>query len=688
MSPVPATVAVQLRFNEPLNPLTVNTSSITLQAPNRALIDAAVSLDDTGTLVTLTPKYPLALEQQYTANWSVADWAANMATGTTYFTVGPPGTTATALIGIDPRDGSNDVSTSPSIQAFFTNPVQLTLGNDSFHLLQDGVPVPGTLSVNWAQLTFTPAKNLLPGTTYRIALSGAVDAFGNAIPAAASTFTVAAPGMALTQLQLLSTAPANGAVGVPANAPIHLTFNKPVTTASALSLNTSAGSAYSGYPNLYVSTQVEGNDVVIQPTAPLSGGSLVAVTGRVQDSAGFMVSINFSFTVVPVPDTTPPTLAYTFPAAGSTIPASGTGLVLRFSKPVIVGQNAIRLIGGSGIYSPTWSIAPDGRTVTASPDLTPASDITVAVTSELTDFAGNAIAPVSYTLHVLSADATNLPEVESVTPPAGAIGVPVDATIQVQFTHAMDPVSVGLGLHVTANGVPITGSVAASSDGYTFVFTPDIRFTMGAAIAAFVGRPAEDLTGQEASPFNSSFTVINDSSKLPAAVALFASASAVDVRFDAPLDRYSPAPYIRSEFAPIPSHWELRASDWLRIVPEAPLEFGHPYCLALDGRTEFPLRLAPASIEPAIESATYDGAAIRIRFEEEVNPLTLGTIQLRRPDGAPAAYFLETTVDRKGAVLRPASTEPVFIVIIDGVESTAGAVLPQKQWRVIAPLRR
>src|ERR1700733_3335636 len=99
----------------------------------------------TGSVATLTPKYPLAVEQQYTAYWSVADLAGNMSTGNTYLTIGLPGTIPTALIGIDPRNGSNDVSTTAPIQAFFNNRVLLSLGNDSFQLLQGTVSVPGSV---------------------------------------------------------------------------------------------------------------------------------------------------------------------------------------------------------------------------------------------------------------------------------------------------------------------------------------------------------------------------------------------------------------------------------------------------------------------------------------------------------------------------------------------------------------
>jgi hypothetical protein len=70
--------------------------------------------------------------------------------------------------------------------------------------------------------------------------------------------------------------------------------------------------------------------------------------------------------------------------------------------------------------------------------------------------------------------------------------------------------------------------------------------------------------------------------------------------------------------------WEIRAGDWLRIVPEAPLDPRRQYRLMLDAHTEFPLRLAGSS-EPAIA-----GVALTV---------TPKTLQLIRPEGMAVTYF-------------------------------------------------
>jgi hypothetical protein len=352
---------------------------------------------------------------------------------------------------------------------------------------------------------------------------------------------------------------------------------------------------------------------------------------------------------------------------------------------VTITPNAIRVIGGANT---SWYVAQDGRTVSGSANLTPDSDITIAITSDLTDLAGNPITPVSYQLHTLSADESNLPRVKSVTPPAGAINVPVDSAIQLQFTHVMDLVSVGLGLHATADGIPITGSITPSPDARSVEFKPDVQFRKGALVTVVVAPPAEDANGQLLDTFNSSFTVIKDAALTePVPISLSASATAIDVRFDAPLDLYRPAPYIRSGFEHISSRQELRGRDWLRILPDEPLQPGRPYHLVIDAHTEFPLRWAGALMESAIESAVYDGVMVRIRFDSEINPVTVGTrtLQLTRPDGAPVLYFFELALDRREIVLRPATLEPGLILIVDGPESVSGAPLLRQRHVLAAP---
>jgi hypothetical protein len=205
--------------------------------------------------------------------------------------------------------------------------------------------------------------------------------------------------------------------------------------------------------------------------------------------------------------------------------------------------------------------------------------------------------------------------------------------------------------------------VAASADNMTFTFQADAPFNKGASVQIVVGPPVEDLATQAVTAFTSSFTVIKDSTA-PIPVMLSATATAVDVRFDAPLDHYQPDPYLRSGFQRIPSHWELRGRDWLRIVPDSPLEQGPDYRLVLDPRTEFPLRLVDDSNPPKVQEVTYDGRTLRFRFDQE---LTFPLIALTTPDGSAVAYDLDRSIDGRELRLRLKSEQPDLLVHVFGL---------------------
>jgi Bacterial Ig-like domain len=423
-----------------------------------------------------------------------------------------------------------------------------------------------------------------------------------------------------------------------------------------------------------VSISVDGNSVVLRPIPALFGGP-VLVTANVADNSGGRASVQLSFGVLPSLDTTPPVLEYSFPAPGSVIPAFSSRMSLRFSEPVIVTQQAIRIIGASGGAGGFQGgvLGSDQRTLVFPVYLNPESDITVSVTSDVTDLSGNPLVPVSFRLRTLSAAESNGPQVDSVSPPGGATNVPVDAAIQLRFTHAMDAVSVGLGLHVIVDGAVATGSTA-SSDGRNFRFQPDLPFRKGSIVDIAMAEPATDSAGQKLASFASSFTVIKDATAEPTPVLVSAAPAAIDVRFDAPLLPPIDAPYVREGSERVPSHWEMRAPDWLRIVPDRPLPANGAYRLVVNAHTDLPVFLVRDDSEALIESQTFDGQTVRIRFTRPINPATIGpeTLQLTGPDGAPVAYSVSTSLDRRELQLKPATSQEQVWLAIEHVESAGG----------------
>jgi hypothetical protein len=184
--------AVTVQFSEPLNPSTLNSSSVQLL---RAGVPVATSLIVSGNndVVTLTPvTQPLPFNTVFTiaVSTAVADPAGNqMAAPRSFtFTTQAPATTPPKVQTIDPADNAVDVSLRAPITVTFTeilDPASVTA--QSFKVtIEAGTIVPGSFSFLNSNTTvrFTPTDPWPTETVVVTGLSSAItDRFGNALVA-------------------------------------------------------------------------------------------------------------------------------------------------------------------------------------------------------------------------------------------------------------------------------------------------------------------------------------------------------------------------------------------------------------------------------------------------------------------------------------------------------------------------
>ena len=200
--------------------------------------------------------------------------------------------------------------------------------------------------------------------------------------------------------------------------------------------------------------------VTFTPANPLPGAAKISVTGSVLDLWDEPTEVFLSFTTGANSDKTPPKLVFAYPAQGAVVPAYGTNIVLQFSKPVTVpiGTSPIQVLAGSAPITNNyaWTIGEDGRTFVNDLNLPPDTDITVAITADLVDFAGNSIHPVSIQFRTATDAQSRGPQIVSVSPANGAMNVKATTPIVLQFSNAMAAVSVDAGLQVTDAGATIT----------------------------------------------------------------------------------------------------------------------------------------------------------------------------------------------------------------------------------------
>jgi hypothetical protein len=680
---VPLSVKVRLRSNESLNKLSVDRQKVYLtRTPFNTFIDLTITLEDQGRTVVVSPTYPLTPNASYSVGYSeIKDLAGNpvsFGANGSFSTSTGAAASPVRLVAIDPPDASKAIPSTTSIQALYSDFVDLT-HVDTPVVVSNGVTdVRGTVDGFGGRIvTFKPAHPL-PDGTYTAQISGLTDVSGNPIASATSTFTVLSAPPDSTTLRMISSVPASQAVGVPVSSSITMNFSKPVSAVSAAQLRVSSQNV-----RIPGSFATNGFTVVFTPDRPLPGASPIIVSGRYSDLTGNSADLFFQFTTGADPDTTPPSLSFVYPGEGDRVPSGATQFVLRFSEPMLSKpeKRPIQVYSGAtqigDFYS--FSLGEDGQTFRLSLALPPEADITIVITSDLTDFAGNPIQPALIHFRTTSEAELRGPTITSISPTNGAINIGLDSPIEIRFSKAMDAVSVQSNLAVTNGGSQVSGSLSHDDTAQTFVFRPDVAWRAGSATDVFLDAFAYDLTGARNLPFYSRFSTAAPQSDNPIAVSFSASTSAIDVRFSghAPAEGHS---YLRLGHELVPSQLEQTTPDQIRIVPSTPLKTGATYHLVIDAAQEIAIQIEKdeAGIA-AVTEVSSDSGIFRVHFSHPVNPLTLrrkGT-RLLKPDGTSVGFTTLTSSDQKEVTLVPDHTDAPLTLILEGIESRSGRPVPR-----------
>jgi hypothetical protein len=673
---VPLNAVMRVRFSEQLNKLTVNTNTVSLTQQGFGSVGATVNLQDGGRTIVVTPVIPLVTNGSYVLTFNVADLAGNVINGnfgnsspSVYFNTssGLPQTQA-VLLAVDPQDGSQNVPPSVKPQLLFNQPVDIPDG--AVQVLLGGSPIPGTVSMANHIVTFTPAGSLRDGA-YQLLASGLADVSGQTFDPIASTFIVSASGADPTLPKFVSSNPARGAVGISVSSPIVLTFSKPVAAVSVARLQ--VGFQNSTVPGAW-STQ--GAVATFTPADSMPGAMQISVFGSVLDLGGLNTTVSTQFTTGANPDTTPPTLTFSYPSEGMLIPAQNPQITLRFSKPVTPrpGTNPIQIFGPGANFNSQLSVGEDGRTFTGLVNLTADSDITISITSDLQDFAGNSIQPVAIHFRIAPYVVSQGPAVTSVSPADGAMNVPVNTPIELHFNQPMDASSMQGGLTVTNSGASIAGTITQDSMAQVFDFQPGAPYQTGSEVDVFP-TAVFGVTGVRLAPFYSHFTTASAAPAATQAAAFSASSTAIDVRFCGLVPDTVEHAYLRLGQSLIPSRWVATGWDQIRIIPESRLQPGETYGLVLDTGHEIAIRVENPEPEPPVMlAAEKQGEAIHLRFDKPMNALSVrnGGIRLGAADGSTVEFTVLTSLDSKDMVLVPSRSGITVKLQLKTIESKAG----------------
>ncbi|MDQ2695336.1 MAG: Ig-like domain-containing protein, partial [Pseudomonadota bacterium] len=397
---------IRVRFNEPVNPLSVSGQSVRVMAPGHTAVACSIGFSNDNRDVLITPHAPLPPNTAFTLTVEgVEDRAGNTVTPqTTGFATGNgPDTAAPQLVQTNPANGATDVAVNAVVSATFNEPLDpASLDGNSF-VVRDNVSfvnVSGSrsLSPDGRTVLFMPDAPLAVGRSHSVFGTASLrDLAGNGQFVSFSFTTGFAEDA--TAPQVLGVSPADGLTDVPTNARVVIAFDEPVQSQSADAVTLLANGAAVDVIRAFSNAN---RTLTLTPRVPLEmlTGHTVDIAGVADVAGNPLAAVTTTFTTGTGVDFTGPTFTAVDPASGTTGVARSVAAQVQFSEPVnpLTVTAATFFIDTSGIaVAGAVSVAADGRSATFTPNapLAASTGHRVRLLSGIQDLAGNAYSGTS-----------------------------------------------------------------------------------------------------------------------------------------------------------------------------------------------------------------------------------------------------------------------------------------------------
>lgn len=442
-------VLPMVRYNQHLDPATVNSSTVQLYAVEASGLEAQVPVDvvlEDSILIKLLPAAPLMPGTQYRIALAadITDIDAERQGYDTglFFTLADDAVVDTRqpqVMHINPPNGSEGLATRSRLQVIFDEPIsQATFpwrDANTFGFTADS-----------RQIVYRPVPLIMPSNSeISSAVPSVFDLAGNALVPFTTTFTTGdswTGGVA----RRLAFSPTGDRV--PLNATLTVLYDKPIDPLS-LDLMFVSARFQGNSVDVDVSQSPAGNIVYFVPRKPLEPGGFYGLVNSPRDlESGEVVPGGFSFRAGFEQDVTPPTIALINLEDGEDGVPNNVRLRVRFDEPLdmtdLIAQNRITLRAGDGESVP-FNVAfdADRRGVLLTPiNLLAANEDYELSVARVLDRAGNQSSE-SRTVRFTAAATVDVvpPLLIARSPPAGAQAVPTNAVAQFLSNERLDPVS-------------------------------------------------------------------------------------------------------------------------------------------------------------------------------------------------------------------------------------------------------
>ena len=300
---------------------------------------------------------------------------------------------------------------------------------------------------------------------------------------------------------VVSTDPVNGATNVSVDTMINVEFSEPMdieATAKAIVFE----------PAIKVVIDKAGSNITIGPSDFFAYSTLYNITffNTSKDINGVRMAqhYKFSFTTISPPDTTPPRVVATDPFNKKENVSGASQLIITFNEPVLQPARG-KAISFSPEPTTPWTFTVNGPTVTVIPTtagkwLEENTQYTVMVSGGFSDLALNTMDKDHY--FQFTTGYSTSPEIRSVLPVNGAVKVPTETAISVEFSRTMNWTSAQIAFSITPD---TPGSFSHADNNLTF--KPMNALKAATIYTIKVTSTAKDTKGNMlAQEFQSSFT--------------------------------------------------------------------------------------------------------------------------------------------------------------------------------------
>jgi hypothetical protein len=448
----------------------------------------------------------------------LADTSGNFDPFTSSFTTGASTTADTtngSITSITPGNQAVSIATNSQIVAQLNKAVDpLTVNSSSFYVFDNtnnpNVVLPGTIAVSANQLTLTYTPKSPYEANHHICVylsyeSNFYDLAGNYFNNATECFTTGA-GSDTTAPTVISVTPVNGAANIGPNNPVTVLFSKPMNP-STFSNNVAI---YSG-SSVYTTSYGYSNDGTMLyfnvGNMPWGATFNIVVNPAVTDLAGNPLASEFSstFTTMPRPLTSNPTVTTFRPGSGATNVAATTPIGFFLSSPMNpatinsttlqVSQNGTIIPGAISVAGSTnqnVTFTPTGGTFAAG------SYITVFFTSGAQDINSNPLTNYQASFTIAPSLVGVAPTILSNAPCHYCTVNDANTTVELLFSkpiNAASATTANFFISANNNGSSIVpGSIALLDNGRLMRFTPTSPLAASTTYYVFATSNIQDTT--------------------------------------------------------------------------------------------------------------------------------------------------------------------------------------------------